>query len=310
MKKRSGLVRTFDGDKVFYESKGDGPLTIMCFNGVGVSRFFWRYVERYFVRMGIRIVKWDYRGHGKSPFPKNWDNISMEINARDARAILDHLKIEKVILIGHSMGVQAILEFYHLFPNRVLGLIPVLGTYEHPVDTFFNWKGSIYFYNLGKFLAYNFPTFFQKVWNKVMGEREGKIAFYLAKLFIIHPTMCRFEDMKPYFKHLTKIDLKLFFKMAEAMQKHSARSYLKSIKVPVLIIAGEKDVFTPLWLSIKMYKMIPESEILILKEGSHAGLVEQPDLINLRIEKFIREHFPHYIIGKQEVLERINAHSN
>jgi pimeloyl-ACP methyl ester carboxylesterase len=300
MKSKEGFVKSFDGERIFYSVKGEG-LPMVCCNGVGVSRFFWKYITEYFTKWGASVITWDYRGHGKSPIPKDLSNFSMETNAKDIKAILDELEIEKAILIGHSMGVQVILEFWHLFPERTLGLIPILGTYEHPANTFFDWKGSLYVFKAAKYLVERNPEIPTRVWRWIMSK---KFSYHFARLFIIHPTLCSYEDMKPYFEHLVSLDLRVFFKMADAMQRHSARSYLRKINCPVLIIAGEKDVFTPLWLSLKMHKLIPNSEILILKQGSHAGLVEQPDLINYRIEKFIIEHFPEYIKRERRTEEK------
>ncbi|MBI4197160.1 MAG: alpha/beta hydrolase, partial [Deltaproteobacteria bacterium] len=63
----------------------------------------------------------------------------------------------------------------------------------------------------------------------------------------------------------------------------------KKIKVPTLILGGELDQFTPAWISKKMHRLIPNSEILMIHKATHAALVEQPELVNLRIEKFLLE---------------------
>jgi len=251
------------------------------------------------------MVLWDYRGHGRSPYPKKLDNFSMEMNARDIKTILDHLGAKKAFLIGHSMGVQVILEFYHQYPKMVYGLVPLLGTYGHPANTFFNWSGSIHLFKLGRFLTEHIPDLSMKVWSGVL---KSPVAFPVARMVVIHRTLCKYEDMVPYLEHLSQLDLRVFFKMATAMQEHTAEHYLKDIKVPVLIIAGEKDLFTPLWLSYKMQKMIPGSEMLVVPEGSHAALIEQPELINLRIEKFLYTHFPELLCkNKRDEKQRRTA---
>ena len=83
----------------------------------------------------------------------------------------------------------------------------------------------------------------------------------------------------------------IFFEMAYWMANHSCEELLPEIRVPVLIVAGSKDTFTPVWASEKMLREIPDAEMLYIKEGSHAGIVEHPELINLRFEKFLRDHF-------------------
>src|SRR5205823_5836210 len=72
-------------------------------------------------------------------------------------------------------------------------------------------------------------------------------------------------------------------------QEHTAEDVLKTIQVPTLNVAGELDQFTPMWTSKKMNQLIPKSELFIMHSATDAGLVEQPDLINFRIEKFVRE---------------------
>ena len=55
------------------------------------------------------------------------------------------------------------------------------------------------------------------------------------------------------------------------------------------LIAAERDTFTPMWLSRKMVQSIPGAEFLVLADGSHAALIEQPDTIQHRIDRFLVE---------------------
>jgi pimeloyl-ACP methyl ester carboxylesterase len=47
-----------------------------------------------------------------------------------------------------------------------------------------------------------------------------------------------------------------------------------------------------MWLSVKMHAAIPGSELLVLPGGTHVGPLEHPDLVALRLEKYLRDHFP------------------
>ena len=295
MKIISGYAKSFDGTDIWYKSSGEGLPLIFC-NGLGVSIFFWKYIELRF-REFCRVVLWDYRGHCRSGMP-NSEDYTMSANAKDLLAVMDKLNIKKAVMGGHSMGVQVIFEFYRLFPDRVLGLIPILGPYEHPANTFLNLPEKLI--NPLFYRTYNLvmkrPRFAKSVWNRIM---RISFAFNLAKvvgrispkLYFINPDFATEEDFRPYFEHLRFLDITVFFKMAKCMQEHSAADILEKIKVPTLIIAGEYDIFTPAWVSQKMKELIPNSEILVIKKGSHGALVEQPELMNLRIEKFIKTHF-------------------
>jgi len=74
---------------------------------------------------------------------------------------------------------------------------------------------------------------------------------------------------------------------------HDLTDFLPEIRVPVLVFAGEKDLFTPLHRSLEMVALLPDCELFVVAEGSHAAIVEHPETINLRIERFFAERvFP------------------
>jgi pimeloyl-ACP methyl ester carboxylesterase len=58
----------------------------------------------------------------------------------------------------------------------------------------------------------------------------------------------------------------------------------------VLIIAGDRDSFTPPDLSRHMAEIMPRAELVMLSGGTHVAPLEQHELVSLRIEKFLSEH--------------------
>ncbi|MBI5545080.1 MAG: alpha/beta hydrolase, partial [Deltaproteobacteria bacterium] len=64
---------------------------------------------------------------------------------------------------------------------------------------------------------------------------------------------------------------------------------LGTIAVPTLVVAAEKDLFTPMRLARELVQQIPGSELLVIPYGTHAALIEQPDLLSLRVAKFLDE---------------------
>lgn len=270
---------------VFAHGGGDGP-ALVCANGIACSTGFWRYIVRYY-QGRHRVVTWDYRGHGRSPRPADLSTLTIAQFAHDLRAVLDAASIERAVLLGHSMGSQVILEFYRKYPERVAGLIPILGTYGRPLHTFLGvpWFGKaldalhpILRLYAGRLSALN---------SWVM---RGPWAFQFARWSgIVNPHLCKAKDMEDYFRHLAAMDMRVFVTLLKDMAAHTAEPVLERIDVPTLVIGGEHDRFTPIWLSYEMHARIPASELLIVPGGSHAALVEQPELINLRIEKFLRE---------------------
>ncbi|MCX7959650.1 MAG: alpha/beta hydrolase, partial [Deltaproteobacteria bacterium] len=233
-----------------------------------------------------RIVRWNYRGHGRSEKPSDFNNLRIEDLVEDLRILMDTIKIKKAVLLGHSMGTQVILEFWHRYPERVTALIPICGSFEYPLRTFHN---SDILERTVPHLARLYEKheeLFRTIWYQIL---PTKFSFWLSVLVEINYFLVKMEDFMPYLEHLAKMDLRLFFTMLQNANKHSARDYLRNIDVPVLIFGGEKDKFTPLWLSKQMHNMIPTSELQILPMGTHTSPIEHPDLICLRIEKFLKE---------------------
>ena len=63
--------------------------------------------------------------------------------------------------------------------------------------------------------------------------------------------------------------------------------FLAEIEVPTLVVAAERDTFTPMELADSMARAIPNAELEVIEEASHAAPVEQPDRIADRVEEFL-----------------------
>lgn len=283
---KEGMASSFDGTRISYRSVGHGRPVLLCCNGLGVGSFFWVYLERMF-RPSHQVITWDYRGHGKSSLKPNTKNYELGALIKDGKTVLDNLKIKKAVFIGHSLGVQVALEFYRRWPERVAGLVLCFGTHGHPMDNFFNSRLSRYLFEI----CYRMGTIFPKQSHQISRFLlSNPLSFWMGGLLkIMHTGMVNKEDIDRYIRHILSVDPRFFSILLKSAQDHTAEDLLPKVKVPTLIVSGELDQFTPMWLSKKMHRLIPRSELFTMHKATHAGLVEQPDLINLKIEKFIRE---------------------
>lgn len=265
---------------------------LICANGIGVSTFFWRYLEDHF-SASRPVIVWDYRGHGQSEFPRDLDGLTMEACADDLRRVLDAFGHERGVLLGHSMGCQVIYTFAHHHPERAAMLVPMLGTYGRPVHTFFNMEvASLASFVVGHRVGVTMPDALARVKRRLIDSPRGRrVVSAIARLGrIVHPTAMKQADLDAYLDHMAEQSPLVFFRMAEKMAAHSAGPFLEQITAPTLIVAGEWDLFTPLSLSEEIADRLPNSRLLVLREGSHAALVEQPDLIHRELERFLAEH--------------------
>src|SRR4051812_7842428 len=107
---------------------------ILC-DGLGCDGFAWRYLVPQ-LRKTHRVLRWHYRGHGRSSIPEDPERIGMLYTCDDLTRLMDHVGMKEAVLFGHSMGVQVALEFHRRMSGRGEGLGVIGGSYENPLDTF------------------------------------------------------------------------------------------------------------------------------------------------------------------------------
>ena len=282
---RQGFVTTDDGVELFWRSVGEGPTTLVCCNGIGVGVFFWDYVVSAFAGR-CRVVVWDYRGHGRSTPYATGMRVDIPRLADDLGAVCAAVGVERAIFLGHSMGSQVILERTRQAPAQIEALVSVLGTFGHPLDTFSDLSFSRQVFDVIIAIARAWPTAFDTFASYTVAAPFAFEAGRRLKLF--DGGRISRHDLRPYMHHLAgEISFRFFFTMAEAMGEHTAKDILSKVLAPVLVIAGEHDSFTPPRLAQELYELLPNAEMLMMHGASHAGLIEQPGLMNDAVARLI-----------------------
>jgi pimeloyl-ACP methyl ester carboxylesterase len=137
-----GTVKSKDGVEIRYQVEGSGSPAIVFVHGWSCDRSYWRKQIDHFKR-AHRVVAVDLAGHGESAAGrKDW---TMSAFGADVQAVLEALDLRGVVLVGHSMGGQVILEAARLSPDRVAALVPV--------DTLEDVDGRFTSEELDQFLA-------------------------------------------------------------------------------------------------------------------------------------------------------------
>lgn len=280
-----GYATAPDGTRVFFEIRGIGTEPILMADGFGCDGFVWKYFHRYFASH-FRTVLVKYRGHGRSDKPYDLHNLTIEHLANDVKAVADHLGLQQPILAAYSMGVQVALEYLHLYPQGAKALLCVNGNYQYPIDTFHDTPTLKNAFPLLYHLATRYTAFVAPV---VKIAVKFPVVREVARQTECNPALIKPEDLAPYFDHLAEMDVNLAVRMMNYASSHSAEPYLPDVKVPTLVVAGEKDAFTPMWVSRIMNERIPGSELFVVRGGTHSAFLEQPLTINLRIEEFLKK---------------------
>jgi pimeloyl-ACP methyl ester carboxylesterase len=284
--RETGYFTSSDGTELWYQSIGQGPLTMVLCDGVACTGYIWKYFIPYFSQH-FRIIHSQYRGHGESGIPKNLDSMTVETFAKDINDLLDYLGVEgPTLLIGHSMGVQVALECYRQKREDFAGLILINGPYGEALR---HVHGNPLFAMALPWLKKAFSKwdqYIQKVWRPLL---DSEIAYLYAVLFEVNPWLTRRRDFRVYFEDVGSMKPLVYIAALDGATRHTAEDLLPHIKVPVLVVAGDKDRFTPYPICLKLHKSIPDADLLTLPTGSHIGPLELPEFIHLRIEKFIVE---------------------
>lgn len=112
-----------DGAKVHYESRGEGEEALVFVHGWMCNGSFWRAQLPAFAEQRVIVI--DLPGHGASDHPDV--DYTMDHFARGIDAVLVDAKVEKAVLVGHSMGTPVIRQFYRRHPEKTLALVIVDG---------------------------------------------------------------------------------------------------------------------------------------------------------------------------------------
>ncbi len=281
----TNILRAADGTRLWTGTVGDGPHLVLC-DGLACDGFIWPYIIDHFVD-DFTILRWHYRGHGQSDTPDRFSPVSMELFCQDLERVLDAYGIESAILAGHSMGVQVILAFMNHAPHRVDALIPICGSYKQPLDTFHGsdlLRRALPYMKQGLRAA---PDLIQTMWRTLLPlEFWYQFAAQFAE---VNGRLLRQKDFVPYLEHAAEMDLHFFLSLLSALANHSTEDWLADIDVPTLIIAGERDTFTPLFRSTEMHQLIDDSQLVVVPDGTHVAPLEIPDLVTGAMARFFDE---------------------
>ena len=75
----------------------------------------------------------------------------------------------------------------------------------------------------------------------------------------------------------------------EEMKNHDIINYLDRIQSPTLIIGGSKDKIIPNKFQFALSQILPNSDVYLIKDGSHVPQADFPELINDRIQFFLKQ---------------------
>ncbi len=282
MKPNDRFMTAPDGTRIAYGVAGKGPALVLS-NGLTTTKNFWvhlwpAWTERY------TVVTWDYPGHGESAPTNTERGATIEAQPAILAGILDELGIESAAHVGFSVGCQVLLELYRQFPERCDALIALLGTAEHAISSTGMWLPApllsrIFHRTPRALFAPGFRVLSQFA-NTQAGLALGR------RLALVGSASA--DDMAGIIDHFGQLDPDTMRVMACSAEAHSAVDVLPTVRVPMLIVAGDKDVFAPAErVGVPMHRAAKGSQLLRLPEATHTAMVDHAREIDAAVETFL-----------------------
>jgi len=284
---------TSDGLRIFYntnfelsELDNNRPVLVLIY-GLLCSNYHYKYQIPFLEDMGFQILLHDYRFHFASSQDGDITSCTFENIAKDLNELINSIGINKVVLVGHSMGVNICLEYSRRYPEKVVSQILISGTVVPPQDIMFDSNVVDIVSPFLKDFAQKNPAVFEAIWKNAY---KNPLAQFIIFDGGFNKKQVGMEFIQLYMKKISELPKELFFHLLQIMHDHDVIAHLEKINTPTLIIGGDKDKIIPNYLQKILQKKLKNSDLYIVKDGSHVPQVDFPDLINERIMRYLNKH--------------------
>jgi len=263
-----------NGIELNYIIEGEGE-PLLLIQGLGCKLNSYQYQIDFF-KDKMKVIALDNRGVGKSSRP-NYP-YTMEMLIEDIDNLLDHLSIqEKIHLVGYSFGGAIVQNYFLKRPERVKTLILIATS------------------------AYTDPTpivdFVKEMEPLSPEERmESIISFCFSRAFKkkVREDQTVLDSIKNDIMIIAPLNdpglVEDYINQSKAFKTHDTRESLDLIKVPTLIIAGEKDkIQSPIFARF-LHEGILNSQLEVIKQQGHGLIIEASEEVNEIMWKFLQKN--------------------
>ncbi|MDR1570085.1 MAG: alpha/beta hydrolase [Oscillospiraceae bacterium] len=250
------------GVNINYEQYGSAGPQALLLHGWGCSLELWTpIIERLSPQMRLTAI--DFPGHGKSGAPPEpWDAAAF---ARMTADIIERLELRGCAVIGHSHGGRVALRLAIDRPELIGKLVITCGAGLRGKPTPRSiLRAKTYRALRGALNGLEKTRLFGDIPER---GREALRARFGSKDY-----NALGEEMRKTFVLLVNTDL---------------TDELRNIRPPTLLIWGEKDAETPLWMARVMEEKIPDAGLVVFEGAGHFAYIEQPDRFARIVEQFI-----------------------
>jgi len=247
----------------FTDSGGTG-VPVLLVHAIGCDHRMWDGLGTA-LSPRFRVIRMDVRGHGRSavtPRPYSLDQL-----ADDARDLLDSLKIDKAHWVGLSMGGMIGQAFALRHPQRLRKLVLANTTSTYGTQGPEMWEARAKAVGEGGMAAVK-ELAMQRYFTDDFRASSSDVVDRIGSGFLA-------------------TDPEGYIACCNAIRDLDFSGDLHRIKAPTLVIAGEKDVGTPVAMSEAIAKAIPGARLAVIPGAAHLSAVENPEEFNRLVEDFL-----------------------
>jgi 3-oxoadipate enol-lactonase len=249
------------GEDIYVEVTGRGETVVLCHGLGGNHAIWWRQVDAFAAR--FELVTWDQRGFGNST--ARTGRVGIGEAATDLLAVLESLDVQRIHLIGQSMGAFVALRFAHRHPERLRSLV------------------------LSTTLAGADPRFTRALGAAVPPKRLRDSHPVLSAQF------CRARpDLAILYNQISSFGAKPpIAAMLEAMASEEITdTQLAAIECPALVVAAEHDPLCTPDLMRATADRMPTARYAVLAGAGHSAYYENPAAWNQLVLDFLNSATP------------------
>lgn len=267
------LATADDGTRLYYVEAGAG-VPVLFLHEFADDHRGWEPQLAAFARR-YRCMAYNARGYPPSDVPERPDAYSQEQAVEDARAVLDHLGIQRAHVVGLSMGAFTTLHFGLRHPDRALSLVVAGCGYGSQPEQEEAFRAES---------AATAESF----------EREGAAA--TAERYTVGPARVQFQVKDPGGWRAFADRLAGHSALGSALtlrgvqmrrpSLYGMRDRLQSLSLPTLLLTGDEDEGS-LEPDLMLKRLIPTAALAVLPRSGHAINLEEPGLFNRLVLDFL-----------------------
>ncbi|MGI5137640.1 MULTISPECIES: alpha/beta fold hydrolase [unclassified Streptomyces] len=271
--------------------KTPAPVTVIFSHGYCLNQDSWHF-QRAALRGVVRTVHWDQRSHGRSArgmAQAEGTPLTIDQLGRDLKAVIDAAAPEgPLVLVGHSMGGMTIMALADQYPelirDRVVG-VALVGTSSGRLGEV-NFGLPVAGVNaVRRILPGVLKALGQQAELVERGRRAtadlfaGIIKRYSFALRDVDPAVARFAE-----RMIESTPIDVVAEFYPAFADHDKTNALACFAdMPVLVLAGIKDLVTPSEHSEAIAGLLPDAELVLVPDAGHLVMLEHPEVVTDRL---------------------------